>query len=145
MVVMRKIAFVCVGNAGRSQLATGLAEREREHRGVDVEIVTGGLEPGEQVYDEVRTALYEVDVDIGDRHPRRIEPGDLADADYVVTIGCSVDEVLPPAFDGEIRTWSIDATGAGLPAVRSQRDTLAEHVGALFDELEASSDSESPR
>lgn len=133
---MPKIAFVCVGNAGRSQLATGLADRERDRRGIDVELVTGGTDPGDAVYQDVRTALLEVDVDIGDDHPRRIEAADLADADYVVTMGCSVDGLLPAGWDGEVRRWSIAAGGEDLPDVRAQRDEIAEYVADLFDELE---------
>lgn len=132
---MVTIAFVCVGNAGRSQLAAGLAERERDLRAFDVDIVTGGVSPANQVYDEVRTVLLEIDVDIGDRVPRQIERDDLVDAEYVITMGCSVDELLPDGFDGEIRSWSIESDGDGLPGYRQQREELAEQVGALFDEI----------
>lgn len=133
---MWTIAFVCTGNAGRSQLATGLAEREREHRGIDVELVTGGIDPGEAVYPTVRTALEELDVDIGDRQPRAIEPADLERVDLVVTMGCSIADRLPPGFDGEVREWDIDADGDALPAVRRQREALSAKVTELFDDLE---------
>lgn len=132
---MHKVAFVCLGNAGRSQLATGIAEREAERRGLEIEIVTGGIDPGERVYDEVRHALLEIDVDIGDRHPRRIESQDLADADCLVTIGCDVRDILPPGWDGTVRTWELNGAGTGMPAVRSQRDELSDHIDRLFDEL----------
>ncbi|MFW5919177.1 MAG: low molecular weight phosphatase family protein, partial [Halanaeroarchaeum sp.] len=45
-----KIAFVCVGNAGRSQIATAFAERERDKLGMDIEIVTGGVDPANSVH-----------------------------------------------------------------------------------------------
>ncbi len=136
---MPKIAFVCVGNAGRSQLAAGLAERERDIRQFDVEILSGGMDPGEVIYDSVRTALLEIDVDLGDRRPRQIQPADLIDADHVISLGPNVDPLLDDAFSGEVHTWEIDANDQGLPAVRSQRETLSEHVSALFDDLEEDS------
>ena len=137
---MTKLAFVCTGNAGRSQLAAGLAERERDRRQLAVEVVTGGIDPADRVYDDVRRALLELDVDIGDRQPRRIGSDDLADADIVATIGCSVDELLPDGFAGEVRPLTVAADGDSLPGVRAQRSELEEQVSALFDELEASID-----
>lgn len=135
---MTTLAFVCVGNAGRSQLATGLAEQEADRRTLDVEIVTGGTDPKEYVYDEVRTALQEVGVDIGDRTPHLITQEDLADAEYVVTLGCDIEGFLPPEWAGEHRSWSIETAGGDLPAVRAQRNELEGLVAALFDELEDS-------
>ncbi|WP_135535763.1 arsenate-mycothiol transferase ArsC [Halostella pelagica] len=127
-----KLAFVCVGNAGRSQMAAALAERERDQRGVNAAIVTGGVDPAESVHDEVVAALREVDIDIGDRAPREISPGDIEDADYVVTMGCSVDQFRPEGWSGESRKWDLEAN-----ETREQRDEIERRVAELFDEIEA--------
>lgn len=135
---MTTLAFVCAGNAGKSQLAAGLAEKEADRRTLDVEIVTGGTDPKDYVYGEVRTALREVGVDIGDRTPRLITPEDLADVEYVITLGCDIEAFLPLEWAGEHRTWSIETAGGDLPAVRAQRNELDDLVDTLFDELEDS-------
>ncbi|MFB6135426.1 MAG: low molecular weight phosphatase family protein [Halobacteriaceae archaeon] len=132
-----RIAFVCEGNAGRSQFAAALAERERDRRGLDVDVVTGGVDPADHVHEEVVEALAEVDVDIRDRVPRKIRPEDVADAEYVVTMGCSVDEFAPPGWDGTAERWDLEHPSAGdLAAAREQRDEIRERVERLFDELE---------
>lgn len=132
-----RIAFVCVGNAGRSQMATAFAERERDVRGLEIEIVTGGVDPADSVHDEVVEALRERDIDIGDRVPRRIRPGDIENAEHVVTMGCSVDGFRPDDWDGESHQWELDHTGGdGLEEVRKQRDEIERRVLAFFDEIE---------
>lgn len=67
---MTRVAFVCAGNAGRSQMATAFAERERDDRNLDAEIVTGGTDPADRVHGEVIEAMREKGIDIGDREPR---------------------------------------------------------------------------
>jgi arsenate reductase len=131
-----KLAFVCEGNAGRSQLATALAERERDRRGLNVEIVTGGVDPSDHVHGEVVEVLAEEGIDIGERTPRRIRPVDVADADYVVTMGCSADEFTPAGWRGATRRWELDHPSAGdLESARRQRDEIRERVRNLFDGL----------
>jgi protein-tyrosine-phosphatase len=132
-----KIAFVCEGNAGRSQLATALAERERDRRGLDVEVVTGGVDPSDHVHEEVVAVLSELDIDV-DRTPRRIRPGDVADADYVVTMGCSVDEFAPDGWEGVAERWELDHPSAGdVAGAREQRDEIRARVERLFDRIES--------
>jgi len=127
-----KLAFVCVGNAGRSQMAAALAERERDERGLNAAIVSGGVDPADSVHDEVVEALGEVGIDISDRAPRAISPEDVTDADYVVTMGCSVAQFRPEGWSGESRTWDLDADGT-----REQRDEIERRVADLFDEIAA--------
>lgn len=129
-----KIAFVCQGNAGRSQFATALAERERDRRGLDIDIVTGGVSPAERVHDEVVAALAEDDIDISDRTPRAIQSADLADADYVVTMGCSVDGLTPDGWQGTVEQWDLDHPSAGdIESARTQRDEIRIRVERFFD------------
>ena len=127
---MTKLAFVCVGNAGRSQMATALAERERDRRGLDMEMITGGVDPAESVHDEVIEAMQEIGIDISDRTPREITPEDIADVDHVVTMGCSVEQFQPDGWSGESTVWELSASNT-----REQRDEISRHVEQFFDKL----------
>lgn len=136
---MTTVAFVCVGNAGRSQMATAFAERERTQRNLenDIEIVTGGIDPHDHVHDDVIEVLREEGIDIADRTPRRITADDVRDADHVVTMGCSVDQFAPDDWKGSAVQWDLDHTGGDdLNAVRSQRDEIRRRVEGFFDRID---------
>lgn len=138
-----KVAFVCVGNAGRSQMATAFAERERDERGMDVEIVTGGVDPADSVHDEVVEVMQEDGIDINDQTPQEITPADIRDADYVVTMGCSVDQFRPEEWEGEARQWNLEASGGETVAsYRPVRDEIREQVKRFFDEIEGTTQAE---
>ena len=132
-----RIAFVCVQNAGRSQMATAFAERERDRRDADrVEILSGGTDPADAVHEEVVAAMDEVGIDLRDRTPREIAPDDLRDCDYVVTMGCSAEGVCPAAWNGENRDWGLtDPHGKEMETVRDVRDEIESRVENLFGEL----------
>jgi protein-tyrosine-phosphatase len=134
---MTKVAFVCVRNAGRSQMATAFAERERERRGVSVGVVTGGTEPADEVHEVVADVMEEEGFRIRDRTPREVTADELADADYVVTMGCSAEDVCPATFVGENRDWDLnDPGGASVEEARRIRDEVRSLVTELFDEIE---------
>ncbi|MFW6382927.1 MAG: low molecular weight phosphatase family protein [Haloferacaceae archaeon] len=133
-----KIAFVCVQNAGRSQMATAFAERARaDHEADDeIEIVTGGTQPADHVHPEVVEVMREKGFDLSDRTPREVTPEDLRSMDLVITMGCSAEGVCPAAWNGESRDWDLDdPDGQGLDAVRAIRDDIERRVDALFTEL----------
>lgn len=127
---MTKLAFVCVGNAGRSQMAAALAERERDRRDLDIEIITGGVDPADSVHDDVVDTMQEIEIDISDRTPRRITPEDIEDVDHVVTMGCSVEQFRPDDWHGESTTWELTASDT-----RAQREELSRRVEQFFDDL----------
>ncbi|MFC6716952.1 low molecular weight phosphatase family protein [Natrialbaceae archaeon GCM10025810] len=132
------IAFVCVQNAGRSQMAAAFAEREREARGFeDLEVVTGGTDPADAVHGEVVDAMRDAGIDLRDRTPREITPEEIDGCAYVVTMGCSAEGVCPATWSGENRDWGLeDPHGKEPEAVREIRDEIESRVNALFDELE---------
>lgn len=138
-----KIAFVCVGNAGRSQMATAFAEQERDNRNLNetLEIVTGGINPHDHVHDDVVAILQEKGIDISDRTPRQITTTDVADADYLVTMGCSVADFAPDDWDGAAERWDLDhPSGDDLDSVRAQRDEIQTRVVDFFDRIEVSNE-----
>ncbi|SDE90689.1 arsenate-mycothiol transferase ArsC [Halorientalis regularis] len=132
-----RVAFVCVQNAGRSQLSAAFAEREREERGLedDVTILTGGTHPADAVHEEVVAVMAEVGFDLSGREPREIGTGELNACDYVATMGCSTLEL--DADGPDVRDWALDdPDGQDPEEVRAIRDEIEGRVGDLFDEIE---------
>jgi protein-tyrosine-phosphatase len=126
--------FVCVQNAGRSQMSTAFAERERDARGLSdrVEILTGGTHPADEVHPEVVDAMQELGIDLSDRAPREVSTEELNECDVVATMGCSTLEL---DADVEVRDWALDDPhGQSIERVREIRDDIEGRVSALFDE-----------
>ena len=134
-----RIAFVCVQNAGRSQMAYAFAKRELGTRGLadEIELITGGTRPADHVHDEVVHTMDAVGIDIADRTPREITFEETQASDYVITMGCSADGLCPAGWAGENRDWDLeDPDGKSPAAVAAIRDELERRVCELFDELE---------
>lgn len=132
------VAFVCVQNAGRSQMATAFAERERDRRGLEdrVRIITGGTDPANHVHGVVVETMAENGFDLEDRTPRKITHDETMDADVVITMGCSAENVCPMTWRGDARDWALDDPhGREIEAVRRIRDDIERRVSELFDEL----------
>jgi protein-tyrosine-phosphatase len=128
------VGFVCVQNAGRSQMSAAFAERERAERGLsdDVTIITGGTHPADDVHPEVVDAMREVGIDLSDRVPRAVTTEELRQCDVVVTMGCSTLELDANA---DVRDWALDDPhGRPVEEVRAIRDDIETRVSALFDE-----------
>ncbi|SDY47632.1 arsenate reductase/protein-tyrosine-phosphatase family protein [Halobellus clavatus] len=133
-----RIAFVCVQNAGRSQMAYAFARQERADRGLEarIELVTGGTRPADHVHDVVVDAMGDVGIDLSDRTPREVTFDEIQRSDYVVTMGCSADDVCPAGWAGENRDWDLDdPDGRPTDEVARIRDDIRQRVAALFDEL----------
>ncbi|AQL42904.1 low molecular weight phosphatase family protein [Halorientalis sp. IM1011] len=138
-----RVAFVCVQNAGRSQMSTAFGERERSERGVDddVEILTGGTHPAESVHEEVVEVMDEVDLDLSDREPREISTEELNACDFVATMGCSTLDL--DAEGPDVRDWGLDdPDGQDHERVREIRDEIEGRVSDLFDEVEGAIEEE---
>lgn len=136
---MVKLAFVCVENAGRSQMAMAYAEKEVKERGLGdaVEVVMGGTEPADAVHDVVVDVMLEDGVDVHDRVPREIRRDDVMEADVVVTMGCSAEGVCPATWSGYVIDWGLpDPADASTEEARKIRDEVKQRVVELFDELE---------
>jgi len=137
MTAQFRVAFVCVQNAGRSQMSTAFAEREVAERGLGdhVDIVTGGTDPADHVHDEVVEIMRELDIDLSERTPRAVSTAELEECDLVVTMGCST---LALDADVEVRDWALsDPDGQDLDAVRAIRDDIRDRVGDVFDDVES--------
>ncbi|AJF24422.1 hypothetical protein SG26_01145 [Haloarcula sp. CBA1115] len=133
-----KFGFVCVQNAGRSQMSTAFAERERERRGLgdSIKILTGGTHPADRVHEEVVTVMGELDIDLSDRTPQEVSTKELESCDVVATMGCSTLELDAETVD--VRDWGLDdPDGQDMEQVREIRDEIAQRVSDLFDEFYA--------
>ncbi|WP_128225221.1 low molecular weight phosphatase family protein [Halobacteriaceae archaeon SHR40] len=130
-----KFGFVCVQNAGRSQMSAAFARREREQRGLEdaVEILTGGTHPADEVHPEVVEAMDELGIDISDRVPQSVTDEQLNSCTVVTTMGCSTLEL---DADVDVRDWALDDPhGQSVEDVRAIRDDIEQRVSDLFDEF----------
>jgi protein-tyrosine-phosphatase len=130
---------MCVQNAGRSQMSTAFAERERQRRGLEqrVEILTGGTDPADAVHEEVIDVMDERGFDLSERRPREITIEELNSCEYVATMGCSTLDVGDVEDRVDVRGWALtDPDGKTLDDVRGIRDEIERKVAALFDEIE---------
>jgi len=128
-----RVAFVCVQNAGRSQMSAAFAEREIDDRGLDVEVVTGGTDPAEEIHPAVVETMQEVGIDLSGRRPRQISTAELNTCDVVATMGCST---LDLNADVEVRDWALpDPDGESPGRVREIREAVRERVRDLLDEF----------
>lgn len=128
-----RLLFLCVANAGRSQMAAAIAT---VLGGSGVEVVSGGSDPAEAVLPDVRKALAELGISIGQERPRRFTEVDVRAADVVVTMGCG--EACPIVPGVRYLDWQIDDPGQrDLAGVRTIRDELHRKVAELLRELGA--------
>jgi arsenate reductase (thioredoxin) len=127
------VLFVCVHNAGRSQMAAALLER---HTGDRVRVVSAGSEPADALHPAVVTAMGELGIDLAGRTPRLLATDDVRDAEVVVTMGCGD---TCPIFPGKrYEDWELeDPAGKDLATVRRIRDEIDARVQALAAELQA--------
>jgi len=128
---MARVLFVCLHNAGRSQMSEALFARVADGH----EARSAGTTPGERVHPEVVEAMRELDIDLGDRVPRELAHEDAEWADVVVTMGCG-DEC--PYIPGKrYLDWDLpDPKGRPLEEVRATRDEIGRRVGELLAELQ---------
>jgi arsenate reductase len=129
-----KLGFVCVQNAGRSQMSAAFARQERKRRGLENEvgILTGGTHPADEIHPEVVKVMQEVGVDLSDQEPQEVSTAELNECDVVVTMGCSTLEL---EADVEVRDWALeDPHGKEIKKVREIRDEIEQLVTNLFDE-----------
>jgi arsenate reductase (thioredoxin) len=118
------VLFVCVQNAGRSQIAEALYERQGgEGR-------SAGSKPADRVHPEVVEALGEVGIDVSDRKPRGLDQADVDWAELVVTMGCGDACLVLPGK--RYVDWELpDPAGAPLEEVRALRDEIERCVSRL--------------
>jgi arsenate reductase len=125
------VLFVCVHNAGRSQMAAGFLHHSA---GDLVEIRSAGSEPADSLNSTAVAAMTEVGIDITDNRPALLAAEDVRASDVVITMGCGD---ACPVFPGtRYEDWALDdPAGQSLDAVRRIRDEICSRVETLVTEL----------
>ncbi len=128
---MARALFVCLHNAGRSQISEALFERAAAGRH---EARSAGTTPGERVHPEVVEVMAELGIDLADRRPRELTLEDAEWADVVVTMGCG--DKCPYIPGKRYVDWDLaDPKGRPVAAVRATRDEIERRVETLVSEL----------
>jgi arsenate reductase len=125
------VLFVCVHNAGRSQMAAGWLR----HYAVDaVGVRSAGSEPAEAINPAAVEAMREVGIDITDQTPRKLDYVTAQSSDVIITMGCGD---ACPVFPGKrYEDWKLDdPAGLGVAAVRPIRDEIGRRIRALVADL----------
>ena len=130
---LASVLFVCVHNAGRSQMAAGFLSQLAGDR---IEVRSAGSIPGEQVNPAAVEAMREVGVDISDQKPKVLTTEAVQASDYVITMGCGD---ACPIFPGKkYLDWALeDPAGQGVEAVRPIRDEIKVLIEGLIAEIDA--------
>jgi arsenate reductase (thioredoxin) len=133
---LASVLFVCVHNAGRSQMAAGFLTRLAGDR---IEVRSAGSMPGDQVNPAAVDAMKEVGIDISEARPKILTTEAVQASDYVITMGCGD---ACPIFPGkQYLDWALeDPAGKGVDSVRTIRDGIQKRVEALIAEIDAKQD-----
>jgi protein-tyrosine-phosphatase len=125
------VLFVCVHNAGRSQMAAGFT-RELSHGAV--EVLSGGSEPADQLNPVAVQAMGEVGIDISSNQPHILQVDDVRASDVVITMGCG--DACPIFLGKRYEDWELtDPAGLPIDQVRPIRDEIRGRVEALLASL----------
>src|SRR3954447_12622515 len=128
---MSRVLFVCIHNAGRSQMSAALLELVAEGRH---EARSAGSDPGEHVHPEVVDVMRELGIDLADRVPHLLDRADAEWANVVVTMGCG--DACPYIPGKRYLDWDLaDPKGLPLDDVRAVRDEIGVRIDALVAEL----------
>ena len=128
------VLFLCVHNAGRSQMAAGFL---RHHAGDWIDVYSGGSSPADSVNSVAVEAMAELDIDITGNQPQRWTEEIVKECDVIVSMGCG-DEC--PIYPGtRFDEWELtDPAGQGIELVRQVRDEMHDHVRQLIESLQPS-------
>ena len=125
------VLFVCVHNAGRSQMAAGWLTHLAGER---IEVRSAGSEPADRINPVAVEAMREVGIDITAEQPKQLTPESVERADVVVTMGCG--DTCPYFAGTRYLDWELaDPAGQPIEVVREVRDQIKERVAALVADL----------
>ena len=126
-----EVLFVCVHNAGRSQMAAGLTQLRSEGR---IHVRSAGSEPASEINPAVVEAMAELGIDLGAEVPKPLSDEVVRAADVVITMGCG--DACPIYPGKRYEDWDFDdPAGQDLETVRRIRDAIDERVSTLVGEL----------
>jgi arsenate reductase (thioredoxin) len=130
---MATVLFVCLQNAGRSQMSEALFARAAQGRH---RALSAGTTPADRVHPEVVEVMRELGIDLSERRPQLLTRALAEEADVVVTMGCG--DACPYIPGKRYIDWDLrDPSGEPVETVRAIRDEIAHRVAELAAELEA--------
>jgi arsenate reductase len=128
----RKILFVCIENARRSQMAQGFAKAFGQGK---VEVYSAGSHPSSQIDPLVIEVMKEKGIDLSDRRPKGLNDLPSIEMDYLVTMGC--EETCPAVLAKKIIEWEIpDPKGKPIEFYREIRDIIKDKVKTFLEEID---------
>jgi len=128
----KRIVFICVENARRSQIAQGFAE---VFGGEKVEVYSAGSSPSSQIDPLVIEVMKEKGIDLSSKRPKGLKDLPPIEMDYLITMGC--EETCPAVLAKKIIAWEIpDPKGKSIDVFRNVRDMVEGRVRALLKEIE---------
>lgn len=133
---VRKVLFVCVHNAGRSQMAEAMLNRMASERGLSVRAESAGTLGGKAIHSVAAQAMEEIGVSMEGQRPKPLTQAAVDSAERVVTMGCGVDAEACPAKFLVSDDWGLDdPAGQPIEKVREIRDAIRLRVEALLEEM----------
>jgi protein-tyrosine-phosphatase len=130
---LKKILFVCVENAGRSQIAEGFAKHYSKDK---VEAISAGTMPSSEVNPLAIQVMQEKGIDISKNKPKQITNQMVQEADAIIVMGCSAQGFCPAPLLGKVNDWKIeDPKGKPIEKVREIRDAIEGRVKKLIEEI----------
>jgi len=130
---LKKVLFVCVENAGRSQMAEAFAN---QHGKGKVEAFSAGTVPAKEVNPVVVKAMREKAIDISKNKPKLISIQMVQEADIVITMGCAAEGFCPAPLLEKVVDWDLeDPKGKSIEEVRQIRDEIERRVLKLINEI----------
>jgi arsenate reductase len=133
---MKTVLFVCVHNAGRSQMAEAFVNFKAKQRNLDVHGMSAGTVGGKQLNPVAIQVMDEIGISMAGQSPKLLTDDLVRQADQIISMGCGVDAEVCPAKFILTEDWGLDDP-AGQPAevVREVRDAIGQRVDALLDDL----------
>jgi protein-tyrosine-phosphatase len=126
--------FVCVENAGRSQIAEGLAKLYGKDK---IEAISAGTMPSKEINPLVIQVMQERGIDISKNKPKQITNQMVQEADRIIVMGCSAQGFCPAPLLGKVIDWKIeDPKGKPIEKVREIRDEIEKRVKELVEEVD---------
>ena len=130
---MKNILFVCVHNAGRSQMAEAFVRKLAREKGLDLQVASAGTLGGKTLNPVMVEAMAEVGISMEGHSPKLLTAEMVSAADQIITMGCGVDAEACPAKFYVTDDWGLDdPAGQGIEAVRPIRDEIARRSEALL-------------
>jgi arsenate reductase len=133
---MKTVLFVCVHNAGRSQMAEAFTNHLAAERGIPVRALSAGTMAGERVNPAAQQVMAEVGIPMDGQKPKQMTQEMAKAADRIITMGCGVDADACPALFYVTEDWGLDdPAGQPVEKVREIRDQIRERVEAMLSEM----------